>query len=116
MTELLSPFKDSLSHFKNSCEGAAGGSSTLSNDTGLEAAIDLAAAGPLGRTEDNEPEVPRDEIEGVKEGRTSPSGAADAFPVAPTVVHALPPVCIDDVMVLYLASEKFAQLPFLRTH
>jgi hypothetical protein len=87
LTELLSPFKESLSHFKKSCEGAAGGSSALS---GLLAEIGLAAAGPFVQTADR-PEALRVEVEEDIEGRTAPNGAADVFPVAPTVVHAPPP-------------------------
>jgi len=90
LTELLSPFKESLSHFKKSCEGAAGGSSALSDAVGLLAEIGLAAVGPFVQTADR-PEALRVEVEEVIEGRTAPNGAADVFPVAPTVVHAPPP-------------------------
>lgn len=90
MTELLSPFKESLSHFRKSCEGATGGSSTLGIGADLGAEIGLDAVGPLVRTVEIELAELRVEVEGVIIGRTAPIGVADVFPVVPTVVHALP--------------------------
>lgn len=90
MTELLSPFKESLSHFKKSCEGAAGGSSILGVGVGLGAEIGLDAVGPFVRAADIDTDVVRVEVEGVINGRTRPNGAVVVFPVAPTVIHAPP--------------------------
>jgi hypothetical protein len=107
LTELLSPFNESLSHFRKSCEGGTGVSSTLGIEADLGAEISLDAVGPLVRTVDKLAELGV-EVEGVIIGRTAPVGVADIFPVAPTVVHAPPLVWTDNV--LYSGSEKFAWL------
>jgi hypothetical protein len=107
LTELLSPFKESLSHFRKSCEGVAGSSSALDVRVVLGDEVGLDAAGPLVRTTDNDPEEIGADGEGAIERRTAPDDAADVFPVAPTVVHAPPPGAT--VKVLYLRSEQFGQ-------
>jgi len=88
LTVLLSPFKESPSHFKNSCEGTGGGSSILGASLG---AAGRDPAGPLVQTEEGDPAALRVEVEGVIAARTVDGIEADAFPVAPTVVQAPPP-------------------------
>ena len=92
LTLLLSCFSESFSHFMKSGDGATGVSSTLG---GVEGPF----AGGAGERAVAAETVPLDEAtdpmdeDGVIVGR--PAGdaattAADAFPLAPTVVHAPP--------------------------
>ena len=100
MTELFRPFKESLSHFKNSSEGP--GAEALSSFEGVD--LTATAAGRAAVAVAGRDVVPDEattaeavgttfaDAAGVAAGRAAPASAAAAlFPFAPTVVHA-PPV------------------------
>lgn len=85
LTEGLSPFRESFNHFKNSWDGAAGKSSTLGVAEGLGAVVGLDVLGPLARWAEGPAALKLRTV-----GRLGVAAVTVAFPVAPTVVHALP--------------------------
>ena len=94
MTELLRPFRDSLTHFKKSCEGETG-SSILEVAGVVFPATDPASGRvevvPFGRPEVGDPDVFSVEDDGGLVGVI----IAETFPLGPTVVQA-PPVEAED--------------------
>jgi len=91
LTALFSPLRESLSHFRKSCEGV--GSSCLGVDiAGLVVTpmvVARVAPEPLTRTDDEDPWILDVGVTVVATGRVGGIAAADGLPLGPTVVHAL---------------------------
>lgn len=83
-----------MSHLRKSCDGVGGKSSDLlfagAAFTTAETGAGRAAEAPLVLGDDTVGEAETAEAEGVSVGRPGAVTAAVAFPLGPTVDHALP--------------------------
>lgn len=83
LTQPLSPFNDSLSHLRKSCDGVVDKSSARGATAGFAGAAAGRAAVPFGRWA-----VAEGGAAGARDGGTT---GVEALPFAPTVDHAPTP-------------------------